>query len=368
VAWLLPAVSLAALLGAPTGLAQARLSHSMDFRRVARIEAGASAVSAIAGVAAAWAGWGLWSLVVYATVQRVLELWAFLRVPGALPRVRPSRREAPALLRWTMPLVGVQVLTFASGSVDQVLVGRAADPTSLGLYSFGRRLTQQPTQMMTFAISRALFPALIHAADGAAGQGTLALRAMRLSVLAASGILFLLAAVAPDFVVVALGEEWRPAAPYVALFAAASAVLPIGAVFDATLRANGRTARQLLYQVLRFAVLVVVLSVMAAQGAGAWSMAVAVAVIGLIELLPGSIESAHALREPYRRIVAALVLGALPAALMYLALAALGRWAFDDLSSAARLALGLALGPVLWTALSWPTLRRLRRRPGAGLP
>lgn len=311
--WLLPLLTAMGLIAAPTVLAQARLSREMDFRRIAAIETVSSLVAAAAGIAAALMGTGLVALVIYGGVQRLVETLCFLREGGAWPRARPGR-AAGELLRFTLPLAGLQVAAFANSNVDQFFVGQAGNARALGFYALARRFSQQPTRMITFAINRAIYPAMVHARDGSGAQVRLFLNGVRISVLTASLPLFLLAAVAGEFLDLAMGPGWADAAPYLALFATTSAVLPVGGVLSASLRAEGLTGIQLVFQLLRLGVTMIVLGLMAAAGAGTWPMAVAVALIAVASLAPPLGEAARIHGVALRMAAGHLAAGLAPAA------------------------------------------------------
>ena len=360
--WLLPMMTSLGLIAAPTVLAQARLSRDMAFRRIAMIETLSSITATVVGVAAAVLGTGLLALVLYAGVQRLVESVAFMRRPEAWPNRWPTRTEVPALLRYTTPIAGAQVLTFLNNSIDQFFVAQAGSPASLGYYGLARRLTQQPAQMIAFATNRAIFPSLVHIRENEGSQASLALDAIRFSVLFASLPLFLLAAVAEDFVRFSLGPDWVPASVYLELFALISSFLPLGGILQAILQAEGRTLQQLIFRALRLMVTVIVLSIMAAQGADTWTMAIAVSVITLLSFLPPLLEAAKALRLGSIRILSAVLAGVLPATAMLI-----GLWFFQtvlpaDMASAITFSLTTVLGLVLGGAFALPQLLHYRRK------
>lgn len=155
---------------------------------------------------------------------------------------------------------------------------------------------------------------MVHARDGSGAQVRLFLNGVRISVLTASLPLFLLAAVAGEFLDLAMGPGWADAAPYLALFATTSAVLPVGGVLSASLRAEGLTGIQLVFQLLRLGVTMIVLGLMAAAGAGTWPMAVAVALIAVASLAPPLGEAARIHGVALRMAAGHLAAGLAPAA------------------------------------------------------
>lgn len=336
--WLMPQLALFATLVAPTAIAQAKLSRDMNFRQVAAIESISAVASVVAGVLSIWLwGLGLEALVIYAGVQRAVECAAFMRHRSSWPTARPVRLALRPLMKFTGPLMSVQILTFANNSVDQFFVGRVNDPTQLGLFSFGRRLTQQPTQMISFAVGRAIFPALVQARETEAGPNALFMTALRLTTLAAALPLLLLAVIATDLVNVLLGPAWTSAGPFLALFAASSITVPLGAICAAALRAEGKTGVQLLLQLFRLSLTIVVLGTCVLLQADAWGMAWAVAAITFTSILPPALVATRCLGIPFARVLVAFGKGILPAAAISVLLAALNLTLLSTLDAVERI-------------------------------
>lgn len=366
--WLLPALSALAALVAFTPIAQARLSHYMDFRQIAQIESVSAAISTLAGVVAVlWGELGLEALLIYAGVQRVVEFAMFMGKREAWPTARPSGLSARELMQFTLPLVSMQVLAFINGSIDQFFVGKVNNPAQLGQFSLGRRLTQQPAQMISFAIGRAIFPALVHARKLSEGLAPLFLASVRNTAMAAAIPLLLLSAVADDFVTVALGSDWTPAGKFLALFSASSITVPVGAVFAAILRAEGHTRVQLVLQLFRLVTSSVILGVLAAKDASAWEMALAVAAITLVSITAPAIECSRRVHVPLLDIVSALIRGLLPGLLIYGLLTAANLSVLSPLPPMWRLLTSLGFGSLVATICLLPTLKALKRSRGQGI-
>ncbi|WP_319003876.1 oligosaccharide flippase family protein [Salipiger thiooxidans] len=363
IAWLLPCMTGLGLIAAPTVLAQARMSRAMAFRRIAGIETASSLAGAAAGAAAALLGAGLMGLVVYAGVQRLVEAVSFMRGATAWPKGRPNRAEIPALLRFTAPLAGMQVLSFANGSVDQFFVGQAGTPVTLGYYGLARRFSQQPTQMITFAVNRAIYPALVHAQETPNGQARIFLQAARFCVMLASLPLSLLAITSADLLWLAMGPGWVAAAPYLALFAITSGSLPVGGVFAAALRAEGRTAAQLIFQVVRLVVTLVLLGTMTLMGVDIWWIAVTVAVIAVLSLVLPAIEISRVLPVTLTGLAREMLIGLLPAMTMLAVQLGLRIAEITPDGHLPRLAWEMAIGAMIGAAAAAFAAKSARRRP-----
>lgn len=321
--WLMPLLALIATLAAPTVIAQANFSRTMNFKYIASIESLSAFVSVVVGLLSIWIGeLGLEALVIYTLSQRIVECFAFMRHRSSWPVARPLRLAFAPLMSFTAPLITVQILTFANNSVDQFFIGRANDSNQLGLFSLGRRLTQHPTQMISFAVGRAIFPALVKARNTKEGPNGLFLASLRMAALASSAPLFFFAVLANELVGMVLGTEWTPSGPFIALFAVSSVTAPLGAVCAAALRAEGKTRVQLLLQIIRLFITITVLGGCVVMAADIWTMASAVALITFTSILPPTIVSTRHLGIPFTKAIFAIAKGIFPSAVISALLAA----------------------------------------------
>lgn len=310
--WLIPALAVSGALAAPAVLAQAALSKEMRFKRIASIETIATLAGTLAGLLCLWMGLGLWGLVAFALVQRLAELVLFAWSHSLWPQERPSRDTSKDLLRFTAPLAGFQILSFMNGTVDQFFVGIASTAQSLGQFSIARRLTQQPTQMVSFAISRAMFPALVRAKEAGDSAQDLLLSALRLSLIVAGLPFALIAILSKDILLLVLGPDWLPAAPYLSLFAIVSSTMVMGAVLSATLQSEGKTGHQFLFQLSRIMIAVTLLFTITQRGGTTWDIAIAMSGITIVFLFPSAILVCRALRIPAAHFGKHILHGILP--------------------------------------------------------
>ena len=363
--WLGPSMAAIGLLSTPTAISQAFLSEALDFRRIARIETISILCGTLAGITALFGNLGILSLLIFAFVQRLVELLLFVRISGALPDCSIDAKAAARLSRFTLPLAATHILAFFSSSIDQFFVGAVASAQTLGHFGLARRLTQQPTQMIALAVGRAMFPALVQT-ERSDKKYTRSLfdNWIRIVLAITTLPLFLLAVCAGDFVSVTLGSEWAASVPYIQLFAAVAAFLPVGSIFSAVLRAKGRTGLQFATAAGRAISSTAVLWLVAELGGGAWQLAVSTAVLALVSLVAPGIVAASILGVRVFQLLNAAVIGLTPglaAAAVALAVqATIPSWA--DWS---RLFLTLAITLLAWVpfaAAVIPEFRALARR------
>lgn len=146
VPWVLAAMSTSFVFAGAAAPAIGLLHREQRARTVAFIETAAFAVAAGAAVAAATAGWDVWSLVLFSVVnEAAVCALAWRSCPW-----RPGRPE-PGLpwrqmVRFSANLTGHNLATHARNILDQIIVGRSAGVTALGLYGRAAQLAALPVQ------------------------------------------------------------------------------------------------------------------------------------------------------------------------------------------------------------------------------
>lgn len=363
--WLLPMLALAGFVGAPTVLPQANLSRKMEFKKIAIIETISTLGGTLCGIISIALGYGIWSLLIFAFVQRVMELILFWIAHPMLPETGPSGAAIPDLVSFTAPLAGVQILTFLNNSVDQFFVGLAGNPQSLGQFGLARRLTQQPTQMISFAVGRALFPAMVRTKEQGLSKNELFLSSTRITLFLSSFPLVLLALLAEDLLLIVMGSEWLPAARYLSLFAFVSILLPLGAVLSATLRSEGKTGHQFVFQLFRAVIAIASMLWINSQGGSVWEIAVLMSVITCMSLLPPIILTIFTMNTDLIRFMKSTMQGFAPALVLILIHVFVMETLFNDLSVFLHIAIILFLGScifLIFGILTFPEVKRFNNR------
>jgi O-antigen/teichoic acid export membrane protein len=163
-------------------------------------------------VALAWSGYGAMSLAIGRLVGCVAGAILLLAFAPESIRVGFDPAKARALLRFGLPLAGAGLLTFAVGSVDQIIVGHMLGPIDLGFYVLALNLAGWPIAMFSQpvrVVGPAVFARLQH--DAAAMRTTFVSAAALLCAVAVP-VCLLIAGAATPLVSFVYGVRWVPAA------------------------------------------------------------------------------------------------------------------------------------------------------------
>jgi O-antigen/teichoic acid export membrane protein len=157
-------------------------------------------------------GWGVWGLATATVVRSVVGTIAVIRLaPTGIVWPRFDRRRARALLGIG---VRVQAVELIAALRDQlVLLGTAAfgSVTIVGYWSVVIRLLQAPG-MVLFSLVRVAFPAMSRAQTSGQDPAEMLPRLVPVTTIVSGVLVAPLAAGAPAFVPLLLGDQWLPAA------------------------------------------------------------------------------------------------------------------------------------------------------------
>jgi len=222
---------------------------SAEFLRVAGYAAGV--------IGGAVAGFGFWSFVIGTLAGQILfsfELWRRARGEIALHHVRGSSLR---LVRESLPLMAVWLLTTAVGSAGAFVAGGLFERAQVAYYGVGLGFAFLAFRILQQPFARSLFPALVGLGDRPEEQ----FRVYRLATVLFSTLevpaSLLLAANAELIVLVLRGEEYLGAAPFLRLLAFAPLVDPLGRFGGEFLVARGQDRARVVSLALQLAGLVV---------------------------------------------------------------------------------------------------------------
>jgi PST family polysaccharide transporter len=206
---------------------RAMLMRTMQFRKIGIADVASAMVGGVLGVVAAILGASYWALVVQIVSTDVVVVLVLLAVgAGNRPNLRMGRLREIAAFSWRAFAAGL-LINSVSRNIDNLLVGRFQGPSALAFYGLAYRLLLLPVQLASTTIGGVLFPAFSRLAHDLAalraelGRATRALAALALPAMA------LVAAAAPQLVLLLFGNQWTPAVPIVQVLAMAGAMQAI---------------------------------------------------------------------------------------------------------------------------------------------
>ncbi|MCZ6860782.1 MAG: MOP flippase family protein [Alphaproteobacteria bacterium] len=239
---LIPVIALIFLI-APFGqVYQALLQKNLRFRELSVSEISGAALGAAVAITAAVAGQGIYALIfgqLANTACRTAVLigygWREWR-----PSLHFRRRDLDNYLSFGLFQMGERSINFLGQRVDQLLIGALLGAQALGYYHLAFNLVILPVTRINPVLTRVAFPIFARVQNDAAKLRHGYMTMQRVLSAVNFPLLLGLAAVAPVFIPLVLGEQWAPSIVLVQFLAGVALIRSTGNPVGSLLLGKGR--------------------------------------------------------------------------------------------------------------------------------
>ena len=256
----------------------ARMQREMRFREMMYCNLAATVLAGALGVALAYSGAGLWALVAYHFGQIVVACLATFLVLRWIPHGRFSAESAKRLGGFGLKMLLASLITNLYNSLRPLIIGRRYSTEDLGYYDRGQKFSTTVSMNLDAAIRSVMFPVLSRSQDESEQFLAILRRMKKTGCFLIFPVMFGMAATAEPLIRLLLKEQWLPAAPYLALLSCAEAQVPLTSSNLVALKSLGRSDLYSRQELLRRALMLVVLLI----SVFAFDTALAIAVSFLI--------------------------------------------------------------------------------------
>ena len=203
---------------------KALLMRSMKFKAIALVDILSVTVGGLLGVIFALIYHNYWAVAVQFLAGDVVYLLT-LNVIGAGLRPNFSLEKIKPILPFALRAFSAGLLGNAiARNIDNLLIGRFQGAQALAFYGLAYRMLLMPISLATVTVGSVLFPRFSQLDPGDPALEAESMKATRSLALLAFPIMALVAAAAPQLVILCFGEAWRPAVPIIQVLAFAGAV------------------------------------------------------------------------------------------------------------------------------------------------
>lgn len=223
---------------------QAWLLRQLHLRGLAAAEVVAAVVGGAVGIATAVVTRSAIAIVVQVLVQAaVVALWLAPVTVRAVRGGRASSTAARELWRFGRGVTGFSFVNYLARNADDVLVGRYAGASALGLYDRAYSLMLLPIGQITRVLERVMFPALSRLAHDPPRLVSAYVRGAGVVALITFPLFALGAVLADQVVLVLLGPDWAAAGTIFRVLALAGFWQSVAATTGWLFQATGQTDR-----------------------------------------------------------------------------------------------------------------------------
>jgi PST family polysaccharide transporter len=212
--------------------------------------------------------------------------------------------EMRRVLGFTLPLVGANVLGFATQNVDYMIVGRLMGSVSLGLYLLAFNISGWPQNVLGYVIKSVSLPAFARLREGTGSMAEHFCVALRSVVRVTFPVCLFLGALAHPLVLTVYGSRWGKASEALVGLVVLGSARTLVELFSDFLTAMGRTKSVLAVQLLWLPALIGALLVLVNRFGLAGAGAAQAAVSGLL-VMPLLAFFVNQAEVPWSRVVRA---------------------------------------------------------------
>lgn len=239
----------------------ARMQREMRFREMMYCNLAATLLAGTLGVALAYRGAGLWALVIYHFGQIVLMCLTTLLVLRWLPRGRFSLDSARRLGGYGLRMLGASVVTSVYNSLRPLIIGRRFSTADLGYYDRGQKFSSTVSLNLDAAVQSVMFPVLSRAQDEREQFLAILRRMKQIGCFVIFPVMLGMAAAAEPMIRLLLTDKWLPAVPFLVLLSVGEAQVPLTSSNLVGLKSLGRGDLFARQELLRRALMLLVLAV-----------------------------------------------------------------------------------------------------------
>lgn len=247
------------VIGAIGGIQSAKLTISLDFKSIAKINFISAVVSGLVCLGLAYFGWGVWALVwqsIMASVLRVILLWITCKWR---PKLVFSRKSFKELFGFGNKIMFASLLHSFYSEMTTIVIGRFYTPASLGNYSRGQSISSLPVNIVTDTVGKVTYPILSKIQNDDERLTKVYRHYISLIMMLVVFGVLLLVALAKPLVLFLLTEKWEGAIIFLQIFAFAIMFDPICKLNLNLLYVKGRSDLILRLEIFKKAIALVIL-------------------------------------------------------------------------------------------------------------
>lgn len=276
--------------GAINSIQIAKLSRTMDFKKLMVSSVSAVLFAGFCSVLIALNGGGIWSLVIQQLVNQVSVTIILFFMTRWVPRAMFSRERFQKLFSFGSRIMCVNLVETLFGNIRSLVVGKKYDTAVLGYYDRGNQFPDAFVRNINMTLMSVMFPVYSRHQNDKRALKEMVRRTMMMSSFIVWPMMVGLCVVARPFVIAVLTEKWAPCIPYIQILCFSYVFMPIHTANHQAINAMGEGDVSLRLTIIRRAVDVTCILVAAfffdTPIALAWGAAISMALGSFINAFP----------------------------------------------------------------------------------
>lgn len=219
----------------------AKLSIKIDFKAQGLISSVAMVVSAAVTIYLMNGDYGYWTLVGMYLSRAVTSTLLLLIISKWRPRWQFSITSLKSLFAFSSNLLIAGLVSVIVNNLYSVLIGRYYNAIKLGYFQRAFNFTNIISGILTSVLQGVTYPVMTTIQEDKERLVQMYIKVMGVVALASFPVFVGLAAISEEFVLIFLGEKWRPIIPIVIILSLARLITPMSSLNLNILNARGRS-------------------------------------------------------------------------------------------------------------------------------
>lgn len=252
-------IGISVLLSGLRNIGVVFFQKELEFNKQFSYELSTTLADLIVAVSLAFVLRNVWALIWGGIAANLTGLFMSYVLHDYRPKFNINKGKTKDLFQFGKWVFGSSILVFLVTQGDDIFVGKILGVTALGLYQMAYLISNLPASEITHAISRVTYPAYSKLQDDLPTLRTAYLKVFQLTAFMSFPLTAGIIVLAPQFIQIVLGDKWMPAVPLVQVLALAGLLRSIAATAGYLFYALGRTKIDPMLQLIRLAVLVLLI-------------------------------------------------------------------------------------------------------------
>lgn len=259
------------------------LTRALRVKEKAIVSLLALAVSGTVGVVMAFNGFSYWSLAAQQVLYNVMICIGRYYFARWAPSFHVDFTPVKQMFSFSYKVLITTVLTTINNNVLTVVFGRLFPAESVGNFTQANKWNTMANQLVSNTVAQVAQPVLTRINDDNDRQRRIFGKMLRFTAFMAFPVMLGLSLVAPQFIIIAIGEEWANSIPLLQILCISGAFIPLYTVYQNLFLSLGKSN---IYMWLSIGQIVVMLAaVLACHPMGFKPMVMAFAVVNIVWLL-----------------------------------------------------------------------------------
>lgn len=272
-----------ALIFAAVGISpNAVLVRNLKMKEKAFISLSALVISGSVGVAMAYNGYSYWSLAVQQVLYNVVICIGRYYFARWWPSLKVDFSPIKQMFAFSYKVLITAILGTISNNVLTLIFGRLYPAHSVGNYTQANKWNTMANSLVSGSVSQITQPVLVRVNDDKERQRRVFGKMLRFTAFMAFPAMFGLSMVAPEFILLTIGDKWVHSIPLLQILCVGGAFLPLYTVYQNLFLSLGKSDIYMWLNIVQ--IVVIITAVLACHTLGFTAMVTAFAAINVLWL------------------------------------------------------------------------------------